>query len=154
NRVSHSTLTRVAMVLLCLVICSTGSLPAAPGDSHWDRQFGLPGTTNRVFALRFNGDKLYASGYAVGTGGLLSSNTGVDTFDGTNWSNAIGELTGGTCVIYDIGFLRGDIYVAGIFSQASGLSSPGLAKWNGSDWSNIGFTGAAFTLLSDGTSLY
>ena len=49
---------------------------------------------------------------------------------------------------------NGDIYVAGTFSRASGLSSPGLAKWNGSDWSNIGFAGAAFALVSDGTNLY
>jgi hypothetical protein len=150
----HSTLTRSRIFFLCVAACSACSLIAAPGDSHWDRQFGLPGTTNRVYALRFNGNNLYASGYAVGAGGQVSTNTGVDMFDGTNWSNAIGELTGGTCVIYDIGFLRNDIYVAGVFSQASGLSSPGLAKWNGSDWSNIGFAGAAFALVSDGTNLY
>jgi hypothetical protein len=127
---------------------------AAPGDSHWDRQFGLPGTTNRVLAMRFNGDKLYASGYGVGTGGLLATNTGVDMFDGTNWSTALGELTGGTCVIYDIGFLRNEMYVGGVFSKASGLSSPGLVKWNGNDWVNIGFAGAALALVSDGTNLY
>ena len=119
----HLTLTR-DMFLLGLAVCGAGSLIAAPGDGHWDRQFGLPGVTNRVFALRFNGDKLYAGGYGVGTGGLLSTNTSVDIFDGTNWSNAIGELTGGTCVIYEVGFLRGDIYVGGIFSRAGGVSSP------------------------------
>src|SRR5215471_7525789 len=123
------TLTRPSLFLLCLAVYGAGSLIAAPGDSHWDRQFGLPGTTNRVYALRFNGNNLYASGYGVTTGGLLATNTGVDLYDGTNWSTAIGELTGGTCVIYDIGFLRGDIYVGGVFSRASGLSSPGLAKW-------------------------
>src|SRR5712671_6292418 len=122
----HLILTRSGMFLLAL--CGTGSLIAGPGDSHWDRQFGLPGVTNRVYGLRFNGDKLYASGYAVGAGGLIATNTGVDIFDGTNWSNAIGELAGGSCVIYDIGFLRNDIYVAGTFSRASGLSTPGLAK--------------------------
>src|SRR6266704_3014763 len=148
----HLTLARAGMFLAA--VCGAGSVIAAPGDSHWDRQFGLPGSTNRVFALRFNGNQLYASGYAVGAGGLVATNTGVDIFDGTNWSNAIGELTGGSCVIYDVGFLRGDIYVAGVFSRASGLSSPGLAKWNGSDWSNIGFAGAAFALVSDGTNLY
>ncbi|HEY5913512.1 MAG TPA: hypothetical protein VJA21_23235 [Verrucomicrobiae bacterium] len=142
------------LFILCLALCCAGLLSAAPGDSHWDRQFGLPGTTNRVFALRFNGDKLYAGGYAVSTGGLLATNTGVDIFDGTNWSTAMGELTGGSCVIYDIGFLRGDIYVAGVFSRAGGLSSPGLAKWNGTDWSSIGFAGAALALVSDGTNLY
>src|SRR6266478_4013466 len=99
----HLTLTRSHIFLLGLALCGAGSLLAAPGDSHWDRQFGLPGTTNKVYALRFNGDKLYASGYAVGTGGLVSTNTGVDVFDGINWSNAAGELEGGSAVAYDVG---------------------------------------------------
>lgn len=154
SRGQKSILVAPQFLLFWLAFCAASSLLAAPGDSHWDRQFGLPGTTNRVYALRFNGDTLYASGYGVGTGGLLSTNTGVDTFDGTNWSNALGELTGGSCVIYDIGFLGNDIYVAGVFSRASGVSAPGLAKWNGSDWVNIGFAGAALALVSDGTNLY
>src|SRR5579862_7892358 len=127
---------------------------AAPGDSHWDRQFGLPGTTNRVFALRFNDNNLYASGYAVGAGALISTNTGVDMFDGTNWTTAFGEVEGGSCVVYEFGFLRGDIYVGGTFSRANGMSSPGLAKWNGSNWVNIGLSGVAMAMVSDGTNLY
>src|SRR5437762_14169651 len=102
----HLRLTRSAMFLLCWGVCVAGPLMAAPGDSHWDRQFGLPGVTNRVYSLRFNGSKLYASGLAVGTGGLVATNTGVDVFDGTNWSNALGELEGGSCVVYDIGLDR------------------------------------------------
>src|SRR6184192_4389234 len=98
----HLTLTRSGIFLLCLAGWGAGSLIAAPGDSHWDRQFGLPGVTNRVFALRFNGDRLYASGLAVALGGLVATNTGVDTFDGTNWSHSIGELTGGSAVVYDV----------------------------------------------------
>ncbi len=141
--------------LLCLVVSSACSLQAAPGDSHWDRQFGLPGTTNRVYALRFNGDKLYASGVPIGAGGLLGTNTGVDIFDGTNWSSTIGEVTSSAYVlVYDVGFLGNDLYVAGIFTSAGGVTAPGLAKWNGSDWSNIGFAGLALALVSDGTNLY
>src|SRR5436309_1009112 len=141
------------MLVLALAAGGDCSLIAASGDSHWDRQFGLPGTTNRVFAMRFNGNNLYASGYGVGAGGLLATNTGVDIFNGTDWTNALGELTAGTCVIYDVGFFRNDIYVGGVFSKAGGVSAPGLAKWNGSDWVNIGFAGAALALLSDGTNL-
>jgi hypothetical protein len=150
----HPNLIRSRMFLFCLALCGAGSVLAAPGDSHWDRQFGLPGVTNRVYSLRFNGDKLYASGYAVGTGGLLSTNTGVDVFDGTNWSNAAGEVEGGNAVVYDIGFLRGDMYVGGVFSRANGVSAPGLVKWNGSDWVTIGFAGVALAMVSDGTNLY
>jgi hypothetical protein len=34
---------------------------AVPGDGHWDRQFGMPGTASRNFALRFNGNSLYTA---------------------------------------------------------------------------------------------
>src|SRR5436305_2381337 len=107
------TLNRSAMFLLCVAVCGAGSLLAMPGDSHWDRQFGLPGTTNRVFALRFNGNNLYASGGAIGAGGLSATNTGVDIFDGTNWSSTIGEITAGVLNIYDVGFLKNGVYVGG-----------------------------------------
>jgi trimeric autotransporter adhesin len=150
----NSTLIRLSPLLVGLIVCGRASLLAAPGDSHWDRQFSLPGVTNIVSALRFNGGKLYASGGAIGPGGLSATNTGVDVFDGTNWSNAVGELEGGLCVIFDIGFLRNDIYVAGVFTSGNNLRSPGLIKWNGSDFVNIGFAGAAFALVSDGTNLY
>src|SRR5262245_10796874 len=113
----YLTLIRLRQFLVSLIICGASSLFAAPGDSHWDRQFGLPGVTNSASALRFNGGKLYASGSAIGPGGLSATNTGVDVFDGTNWSNAVGELQGGLCVIFDIGFLRNDIYVAGVFTS-------------------------------------
>ncbi len=111
--------------------------------------------TNRVFALRFNGDKLYASGYPVGAGGLLGTNTGVDIFDGTNWTSTIGEVSGSSlCIVYDVGFLGNDVYVGGVFSKADGVTTSGLAKWNGRDWSSIGFAGVALALVSDGTNLY
>ena len=60
------------LFFMFLGVCNERSLIGASGDSHWDRQFGLPGVTNRVYALRFNGDKLYASGTAVGVGGQFS----------------------------------------------------------------------------------
>jgi hypothetical protein len=147
-------LTQSTLSLLFLALCGAGSLFAAPGDSHWDRQFSLPGVTNRVYALRFNGNLLYAGGYAVGVGGLVSTNVGMDVFDGNNWSSVAGEVEGGNAIVYDFGFLRNELYVGGIFSRANGAPGPGLVKWNGSDWVTVGFAGAAFVLLSDGTNLY
>jgi len=37
-----------------IVLLTSNFLPAraAPGDGHWDRQFGAPGTASRNFALR------------------------------------------------------------------------------------------------------
>src|SRR5262249_4050569 len=82
-------------------------------------------------------------------------NTGVDIFDGTNWSKAFGELqSGGSTVVFDIGFLGSDVYVAGTFTRASGVLAQGLARWNGSDWTNGAFARLGVSLVSDGTNLY
>lgn len=61
----------VGSFLLCVVGCNVPLLEAAPGDSHWDRQFGVPGVPHYVFALRFNGNNLYAGGYSI-VGGIYS----------------------------------------------------------------------------------
>jgi trimeric autotransporter adhesin len=126
---------------------------AAPGDGHWDRQFGMAGTGTRNYALRFNGNLLYTAGYSL-VSGQLATNTVVNIFDGTNW-RSIGEITGGTLVIYDFAFLGPDVYVGGVFTQAGDVPAVGLAKWDGSSWSGVGgFSGVVFDLTTDGSNLY
>src|SRR5258708_3579101 len=88
---------RHVLFLIALLSGATGVpiASAISGDGHWDRQFSLPGVTNLVYALRFNGDALYAGGLPIGSGGLTGTNTSIDIFDGTNWSSTIGEFTAG-----------------------------------------------------------
>ena len=126
---------------------------AVPGDGHWDRQFGLPGTASRNYALRFNGNSLYTAGYSI-TGGFIATNTVVNIFDGTNWST-IGDLTGGTDLIEDFAFLGTDVYVGGIFTRAGGVPVIRLPKWDGQNWSGVGgFAGVVFGMTTDRTNLY
>lgn len=127
------------------------SLIAAPGDEHWDPQFGWPGTTNGVFALAVEGGRVYASGY-YGTPALAETNF-VEVWDGTDWSYIPGLEA--TTTIYDFAFLGGELYVAGVFSRAGTNRAVGLARWNGSRWSDVGgFNGAVLTAVSDGARLY
>jgi len=113
----------------------------------------MAGTGTRNYALRFNGNLLYTGGYSL-LGGQLATNTVVNIFDGTNWST-IGEITGGTPVIYDFAFLGSNVYVGGVFTQAGGVPAIGLAKWDGTNWSGVGgFSGLVFEMTTDGTSLY
>src|SRR6267142_1307640 len=111
-------------ILACGILMVTIAASAVPGDGHWDRQFGLPGVTNRVYALRFNGSSLYASGFPVSSGGPSGTNTAVDIFDGVNWSSSIGEFSGNPpLIIEDFAFIGSDIYVGGFFSKAGGVSA-------------------------------
>src|SRR5881394_1320536 len=138
-----------------LVILASNSVPvhAEPGDGHWDRQFGTPGTATRNFALRFKGNSLYTGGYSAAAG-QIATNTVVNVFDGTNWTS-FGEITGGLSVLYDFAFLGNDLYVGGIFQGAGDIPAVGLAKWDGANWSDVGgFSGVALSLATDGTNLY
>jgi Rax2 C-terminal beta propeller domain len=135
--------------------CGVFTAPGAPGDGHWDRQFAMPGSSTRNIALRVNGNKIYTAGYSLDSG-QVGSNTVVSVYDGTNWSTIEG-ISGpaSTTVIYDFGFLGSDLYVGGIFNRAGGNTAGGLAKWNGSSWSDVGgFNGFVVSIVSDGTNLY
>jgi hypothetical protein len=86
---------------------------------------------------------------------MVSSSTVVNIFNGTNWST-IGNITGGSGVVEDVCPLGNNLYVGGVFTGAGGVSTAGLAKWDGVNWSNVG--GSAFpvvyALATDGTNLY
>ncbi len=129
---------------------------AAPGDGHWDRQFNMPGTASINYALKFHGERLYTGGIMAGPGGNFATNSDVNIFDGTNWSRVEGITGGsGTTLIEDVQFLGSNMYVGGIFSKAGGLPAVGLAKWDGTKWSDVGgFAGAVMVLTTDGTNLY
>jgi len=131
---------------------SSGTAHAATGDGHWDRQFNMPGTGTRNFAMTIHADKIYVAGIGLSSG-QIATNTVVNVFDGTNWST-VGDITGGLPVIEDIAFLGNDMYVGGSFSTAGGVTANGLAKWDGNNWSAVGFAGVVVALNSDGTNLY
>src|SRR5712671_3996766 len=96
RRKSHLFLRLLTAVL---VLLASNSVPAhaAPGDGHWDRQFGTPGTASRNFALRFDANLLYTGGASLAAG-QIATNTVVNVFDGTNWTS-LGEITGGLTVL-------------------------------------------------------
>ena len=126
---------------------------AAVGDGHWDRQFGMPGTRTWNYALRFNGGFLYTAGCSLYSG-LIATNTHINIFDGTNWS-MLGEITGDIPVIYDFAFIGSNMYIGGYFQEAGGTVAKGLARWDGTNWSDVGgFDGLVYTLATDGTNLY
>lgn len=131
------------------LFASATPLAAAPGDEHWDTQFGWPGSLENISAIRLHDGKLYYGGSpASGTNATLS------VFDGTQVTR-LGLFSGSGVTIYDLIFVGSTLYVGGSFTSVDGVEARGLAQWNGIAWSATGITnGSVLALETDGANLY
>ena len=96
---------------------------------------GVNGTVN---AIAVKEGVLYAGGSFTSAGTTAVNR--IARWDGTSWS-ALGDgITGDTSTTTVSALLaRGtDLYVGGIFTNAGGVYTLGLAKWNGTNWSTLG----------------
>ncbi len=122
---------------------------AVPGDEHWDPQFGVPGVTNSVYAIALNNGILYASG---GPSAGASTNAPLNIWDGKQWSVSATFAGPSFMQVNDMVFIGNTLYVAGSFTNVNRVAANGLAKWDGTSWSGIGFSGVAYTLGVDGNN--
>jgi hypothetical protein len=122
---------------------------AVPGDEHWDNQFNWPGPGGNNGAIAVHNGLIYAGGSAT-----VITNAPIQLWNGLQWSTlARVENLSGT-LIYDMAFVGDTLYVAGDFTNVNGMAANGLAKWNGTSWSSVGFNGLATALAVDGNNLY
>jgi hypothetical protein len=56
--------------------------------------------------------------------------------------------------VNDLAFVGNTLYAAGSFTNVNGVTANGLAKWDGTSWSSVGFSGLAYALAVDGNNLY
>ena len=132
-----------AVLFLISAIC----VIAAPGDEHWDNQFGWPGTLNSITSIATHNNRLYLGGFSS------SSNATVTVWDGARWSS-MGGFTGNSVQIWDLAFVGDVLYAAGSFTNIDGTEIRGLARWDGAGWSSVGLSGLVFTLAVEGSDLY
>lgn len=120
---------------------------AVAGDEHWSAQFGNPGISTIVRAITRYRDRLYVGGEGTTT------NTTVTVWDGSQWSG-IGLFSGSNPVVYDLAWSGNSLYAAGVFTNVNGTNIKGLARWDGVNWTDLGYNGNAYALLVDGADLY
>lgn len=133
------------MVILCLNL--TISLCAAPGDEHWDTQFGAPGAGNVTYAIAEKDGVFYVAGAG-------SSSSQLSVWDGKQWSVTATFTGSGVVNVNDLAFAGNTLYAAGNFTNVNGVAANGLAKWNGTNWSSLGFSGVANALAVEGNNVY
>ena len=144
-------------LLVLVAAIATGlffSFPAkgVPGDEHWDAQFGAPGMTNNfIYAAAVNGGTLYAAGVKVSGS---RTNSSLYVWDGRQWG--VAAVFGGinNFQVNDLAFVGNTLYAAGNFTNVNGVVANGLARWDGTTWSGIGFSGTAYALAVNGNNLY
>jgi trimeric autotransporter adhesin len=140
----------VIAALAALFLTSTVPLSAVPGDEHWDAQFGAPGLTNIIYAVAVSNGTVYAAGVAGGG----RTNAPLSVWDGKQWSTVAVFSGPSLMTVNDLAFVGNTLYAAGNFTNVNGVAAYGLAKWDGTNWSSIGFTGVAYALAVDGNNLY
>ncbi|OFX76837.1 MAG: hypothetical protein A2X12_11740 [Bacteroidetes bacterium GWE2_29_8] len=87
----------------------------------------------------------YIDGTLYAGGGFTLSGNGVDSlkyiakFNGTTWEPIIyNGKNGVNARVNSIVGGNGNVYAAGIFTEAGGVVANNVAKWNGTAWSNLG----------------
>ena len=137
------------LIILAVLFISQIPLRAVPGDEHWDAQFGWAGPGETVDAIATHNGQIYVSGSSSIT------NAPVDTWNGAQWTS-IGQASGGypQTLVYDMAFVGNYLYIAGIFTNVNGVAATGLARWDGANWSSVGFSGSLYSLAVSGNNLY
>jgi hypothetical protein len=120
------------------------------GYAVWNRAtdtwslFGGIATNGGIFAMGVAPDgTVYVGGqwsfFLAGT--ALLQTGGIVKWDGTQWSEVGGGLSGGfpfasvEAITFDA---DGNLYVGGIFSTAGGVPARNVARWDGTNWSALG----------------
>lgn len=131
----------------------------ASNIARWDGTRWWPlgsGVDNRVTCIAFGDGNLYAGGWFSTAGGTTAFSTA--RWDGTAW-HTLGAGVGGAPfgVLPSAIAVNGtNVFVGGLLIRAGGIASRGVARWDGSAWSQLGsdFEGEVNTLLFHGGSLY
>jgi hypothetical protein len=89
-----------------------------------------------VNAVIVYNNELYAAGQFTQVGSI---NVGrIAKWNGSNWGNVGGGVTGGFGSIDCMAVYNGELYVGGDFSYAGGIIAQFIARWNGSTWNYVG----------------
>jgi hypothetical protein len=137
------------LIASAVLLIPSVSLHAAPGDEHWAAQFGWPGPGGEILSIATQNGNIYASGLFS-----PSTNAPVEVWNGAQWS-AIGQVYGyPQAIVYDMAFVGNYLYIAGSFTNVSGVAANGLARWDGANWNSVGFSGSLQALAVSGNNLY
>lgn len=126
------------------------------GTNYSECGVGLGSTSEKVYCLASYNGEIYAGGDFQYSGGTLVN--GIAKWDGVSneWSPVSTGIAGGAASVYEMVVHNGNLYIAGDFTTAGGVSCSNIAMWNGITFSALGsgVNDEVNALYSDGTILY
>ena len=101
---------------------------------------------------------LYVGGQFTAAGGVATANR-IARWDGSNWTNLLTGINGGSEGVTALADFKGDLYLGGTFINAGPTLTNNIARWNGIGFFALGtgITGtpvAVFSIASIGNILY
>lgn len=107
-------------------------------DARWDFRFGRPALDEGAFTVVWHDGELYVGGNFQSAGANFAP--GVARWDGNNWW-PVGEGLSGTnvtgLVVTSLVAGENQLYAGGNFVRSGDAWLPGLARWNGTNWSAL-----------------
>ena len=145
---------RLLTFFLAAAISAGRAFASVSADQHWDNQFGPTGVNGggNAFGVAVIGNKVYVDGFITAAGNTRANT--VAGFDGTNWFQLNGGLTGNGPVAIYLSADNGYLYAGGLFTNADDPAGINTARWDGTNWSGIGIQGIVATVKRSGNIAY
>lgn len=129
---------RMKKVLLASLLLFTNAFAQLP--QNWSPNFAAPEVNGELLAVEESADAYYIGGVFTRVGGVtvnaiarIDKATGLASALGSGLMN--GSQSGSVAALAVVGT---DVYAAGTFTTAGGVTASRIAKWNGTSWSALG----------------
>ena len=127
-------------VLLALSILFPASAALAQFPQNWSPNFAAPEVNDELLAVVESADAYYIGGVFTRIGGVSANAIArIDKVTGAASALGTGMMNGAsTGSVSSLAVVGSDVYAAGTFTTAGGVTASRIAKWNGTSWSALG----------------
>lgn len=114
------------------------------------------GTNGTIYSICVHNGVVYAGGRFDSAGGAPASC--IARWDGTQWQPLGTGMSGSgwMTIVYSLAWSDNYLYAGGDFTQAGGVTAKYIARWDGTQWSEVagGTDDPVRALFADGSDLY